>query len=170
MIQVPFGLPDNNYVDLTKADHTLIEKWVRNKLGEKAVRSQRQNKTTNRSEASHLTTLKSVPKSRTYVRNFVGRANSACHSMSVGQAKSSLSVNEKLRAGNINSGPAYHTRLTMMTRETYHKDRNKSARRKSLRKRLRVIKHRGRSCKSNTGYSPGCQDPVVQHDHGYKLN
>jgi hypothetical protein len=168
-MQVPFGLPDEKYVKLTNADRLILDRWIRNKLGNNAVRSQKHNASTNRCEASHLTTLKSVPKSRTYARNFNGRANSACHSMSLGQAKSSLLVNERLWARNTDSGPAYRTRQAMMKREMYHKFRNKSEKHKSLRKRLRVLEHRGRARKSESGYSPGCQDPTVQQDHAYDM-
>ena len=151
---------------LTDADKALVLKWINNKIGEKAVRSQRLNKTTNRCEASHLTVTKSVPKSRCFRRNFDGRANSACHSMSTGQKLSMLIANERLGATNTTSGRA--KLIKMADKELYHKNRKRSIQYKKSAKRLRVIKYRAYS-KPSTGYSTGCQDPIVEADHTYKM-
>lgn len=164
------GLPENKYVQLTKSDTVIIEKWIDNKLGPIAIKGQKDNLTTNRCEASHLTVLKGSPKCRNRLRNFSGRAKSAVHSMSLGVIDSVLTANTHLGAENIEDCPASYTRGRLRQREKYHKDRKRSFNYKKSKyashARARRMRH---APSSNTGYAPGVQNPVVRHDHPYNL-
>lgn len=168
-MQKPCGLKE--YVQLTAADSSLISKWIDNKIGASAVTAQRLNRTTNKCEASHLTVLKSLPKSRNYRRNFKGRANSACHSLSIGKTKSVIVANRFLKAKNTSSGRAHIARMKILQRDKYHIQRKKSKAYKASQKRHRVLSKRCRINPStrSTSYSTGCQDPVVQGDHAYDM-
>ena len=170
VFQVPFGLPDRKYVTLTTADKALILKWINNKLGANAVKSQRLNKTTNRCESSNVTILKSVPKNRTFTRNFAARANSACHSISLGQSKSSVKANTFLGASNSETSKAHFARIRMAAREEYQKMRKRSDKYKAMRKRLRVLHQRCHANNARHSYSTGCQDPAVRQEHSYDLS
>ncbi len=153
---------------LTKSDTVLIEKWIDNKLGETAIRGQKDNLTTNRSEASHLTVLKGSPKCRNRLRNFGGRAMSAVHSMSLGVIDSVMSANTYLGADNIQDCPASFTRGRLRQREQYHKDRRRSLKYKKLKFTSTARARRVRFAQSgHPGYSTGVQHPVVRHDHAY---
>ena len=57
LFQIPIGLPESNYVRMSKSDQAVIEKWIDNKLGPTAMIGQKDNMTTNISESSHLTVL-----------------------------------------------------------------------------------------------------------------
>ena len=155
-------------MQLTKADQTIIERWIDNKLGPEAIRGQRANLTTNRCEASHLTVLTGFPKCRNRLRNYDGRAKSAVHSMSVGRTESVTSANRILGATNIENCPANQTRQQLRAREKYHKDRKRSLPYRAAKyasvARCRRMKQ---NYNSATGYSTGIQDPVVRHDHHY---
>ena len=164
--QPPPGLPDRNYVKLSKSDARLIEKWIDNKLGPTAVRGQKDNLTTNRSEATHLTVLRGSPKCRNRRRNFSGRAKSAVHSMSVGVIDSVVTANTILGAENATNCPANHARRQLRNRNIYHKNRRTSlAYRASKFASVRRARHRRQS--SSRGYRTGVQDPIVRLDHSY---
>ncbi len=168
-MKVPPGLPNRSYVNLTASEEALINKVMDNKLGKTAVLRQRYNLTTNRCESTHLTVLKSVPKSRVYRRNFQGRANSAIHTSSVGLVESILRANSSFGASTDSHAPANKIRKTEIKRECYHKARKQS-------KHYRVSKKQGLYRKqmfanthmqSGVGYSTGCSDPIVSKDHTY---
>jgi len=166
--QVPFGVPGP--LTLTPSDKAVICKWIDNKLGEKAVRAQKLNKTTNLCEATHRTVLKSIPKSGCFPRNFEGRAHSALHSVSNGQHQSTMVLNAMTGACNDIDGPAARSRETLTAKIHYHKARKMSTPYKAQQKRLRVLKHRTKTNADVTSsYSAGCQDPEVQMDHAYKM-
>ena len=150
----------------SQAGKAILEKWIRNKLGREAVLGQQFNKTTNRCESSHLTTFKSVPKCRTFKRNFTGRVHSATHSMTFGEMKSTLKLNALLGAKNI----FLQSRLPLKKVEERQKARKKSIHYIRRRKRLRVLMKRLMDCKEKkNSYSPGCDDPVVRTDHSYQM-
>ena len=155
------------YVKLTSSDKARILRLMDNKLGESAVRRQRLNKTTNRCEAANVTVLKSVPKSRTFRRNFHARANSACHSLSLGQCRSTANANDYLGASNSSEAKAHSARLVMQGREQYHRIRKKSNDYKAGSKRHRVLHHRCQVKDAKHSYATGCQDPVVKQEHSY---
>lgn len=165
-LQPPAGLPRKSYVSLTSEEEVVIERILDNKLGEEAVEGQRSNLTTNRCEGSHLTILKSVPKSRVYRRNFAGRAHSANHSISVGETESVVQANRHLGAGNASSSPANRARKRQIEIQNYNKERKQSARFRMLKRACAERKKRFQ-ISTNTGYSPGCDDPVVCCDHPY---
>ena len=165
--QIPHGLPGGKYVKLTSSDKARILRIMDNKLGESAVRRQRLNKTTNRCEAANVTVLKSVPKSRTFRRNFHARANSACHSLSLGQCRSTANANDYLGASNSSEAKAHSARLVMQGREQYHRIRKKSNGYKAGSKRHRVLHHRCQAKDAKHSYATGCQDPVVKQEHSY---
>ena len=151
---------------LTKSDSQILEKWIDNKLGKKAVRGQKHNLTTNRSEASHLTVLKGSPKCRNHTRNFSGRAKSAVHSMSMGVMQSVTAANSILGADNATECPASRDRDYLRRREWYQKVRKKSLSYRISRfaasrrdRHNRQVKYRG--------YQSGVQDPVVRLEHSY---
>lgn len=165
-LQPPPGLPNRSYVRLTKADAKIIEHWISNKLGSKAVRGQKDNITTNRSEASHLTVLRGSPKCRNRLRNFTGRARSAVHSMTMGVIDSVVSANSILGAENAQRSPASRTRRSLRERDLYHKKRKKSVAYKTARYAAsRRARHERQS--KYRGYQTGVQDPVVRLDHPY---
>ena len=144
----------------------VLRRWIRNKLGTAAVLGQRHNLTTNRCEASHLTTTKSVPKSRTYKRNFSGRVHSAAHSMSLGEYRSVLAFNKQLGAKNV----YIRARKQLRKAEEKHQKIKKSRRYAQRRKRLRVLKKRiNLKDVQHAGYAKGCQDPIVREDHRYQM-
>ena len=172
--QVPPGLPEKKYVKLAKSDQSKIEKWIDNKLGPAAMKGQKDNTTTNRSECSHLTVLRGCPKCRAHSQTFSGRAMSAVHSMSIGVIDSVLVANARLGARNISDCPANSTRGTLRQREQYHKDRRKSKSYKISKyaseartRRMRYNKPIKTRSKTFIGYGEGVQNPVVRHDHVY---
>lgn len=140
---------------------------MENKLGANAVYGQRSNITTNRCEGSHLTILKSVPKNRTYRRNFAGRAHSANHSISIGETQSVVAANKYLGAKNSCSSPANESRRREIVKEWYHKIRKRSLRFKTAKRLCAKRKQRLHGRTINTGYATGCQDPIVRIDHAY---
>lgn len=154
-----------------ESDRATLLRRIDNKLGEKAVRRQKYNLTTNRCEAAHVTILKSVPKRHAFAKTFKGRAHSACHSISVGETVSQIIANKLLGAPNTTCGKVYRNRLGLIKREIYYRDRRRSKSYKEGVKRLRVLKKR--ACyhpSGNSGsYSTGCNDPVVNLDHPYDM-
>ncbi len=156
---------------LTKSDALVIEKWIDNKLGPTAIRGQRENITTNRSECSHLTVLKGSPKCRNRLRNYGGRAMSAVHSMSIGVINSIEAANTHLGADNAKDCPASSTRGRLRQREKYHKDRRRSLNYKKSKFASETRARRVRSAQPcrRTGYSAGVANPVVRHDHAYNM-
>ena len=171
-LQPPPGLPDHRYVHLTKADAVIIERWIDNKLGPTAARGQKDNLTTNRSEASHLTVLRGLPKCRNHLRNFTGRAKSAVHSMSIGVIDSVVAVNTSLRAYNEQNCPAHHTREQIRKRNAYHKKRKRSLSYKSAKfaSKTRARQRRLFTANGHNGYQTGVQDPVVRLEHSYSTD
>ena len=170
--QIPPGLPERKYVRLAKSDQPKIERWIDNKLGPAAMRGQKDNTTTNRSECSHLTVLKGCPKCRNRSQNFSGRAMSAVHSMSLGVIDSVLIANAHLGAQNIGDCPAKSTRGQLRQREQYHKERRKSKSYKiskyASEARTRMMRYNKPSkTMSKIGYGAGVQNPVIRHDHLY---
>ena len=163
--QPPSGLPEN--MRPNRGDIIAIERWLDNKLGEVAIRGQKDNITTNRCEAAHLTVGKSVPKSRNHRRNFGWRSRSAAHSMSLGVVDSVLVANSALGVENNPYCPANLSRRQLRNRSKYHKQRRKSL---PYRKAKIMIKARARRIRQHyngSGYSTGVNHPVVRHDHLY---
>ena len=155
-------------MQLSKLDKEKISRVIDNKLGPNAVEGQIRNKTTNQCESSHLTVLKSVPKSRTYRRNFRGRAHSAVNSISIGETKSVDQANRYLGAGCSASSPANKSRERNLQNELRIKQRKQSYGFK-ISKRISNLKKRRihMQTKNNQGYATGCQDPVVRGEHSY---
>lgn len=164
--QIPPGLPRRSYLVLSPGDEAILARWMSNKLGPTAVEGQRSNLTTNMCEASHLTILKSLPKCRTYTRNFAGRAHSANHSMSLGETESMMTANSHFGAANDADSPASNTRQKLIKRKSYDKQRKRSLSYR-IAKKACAARKKGNTIKANEGYSPGCQDPVVRGDHRY---
>jgi hypothetical protein len=151
---------------LNRVDETAVRRWIGNKLGAVAVIGQQDNHTTNRCEASHLTTTKSVPKSRTYRRNFKGRVHSATHSMTFGEIASNSKINQILGATNV----FLKARETLMRIEENHRIRRKSLTYIRRRKRLRVLRKRRKIPSfEKDNYATGCEDPIVRKDHSYQM-
>jgi hypothetical protein len=135
-------------------------------LGPIAVRGQKDNLTTNRSEASHQTVLRGLPKCRNRLRNFTGRAKSAVHTMSIGVIDSVVTANSVLGAENVKDCPASQARGRLRKRDAFHKKRKKSVAYKSA-KFAAVRRARQMRQFSSNGYQSGVQDPVVRLDHPY---
>jgi hypothetical protein len=167
LLQPPPGLPRRTYVNLTQVEEAAISRVMDNKLGEAAIMRQKRNLTTNRCEATHLTVLKSVPKSRVFRRNFKGRAHSAIHSSSLGLTQSVLHANALLGAANDKCSPANRTRIQEIKRDIYNKERKRSLKYRVLKKHCKDRKLKFQNCSKTSGYSPGCQDPVVCGEHEY---
>ena len=121
-----FQVTSGQKIEWSEEDKRSILRRIDNKLGERAVRSQRLNRTTNKCESAHGTVLKSLPKRHAWSRTFKGRVNSGVHSMCVGQTKSEIITNELLGAGNTKHGRAYECRLRLIRKEIYHRDRKRS--------------------------------------------
>jgi hypothetical protein len=79
-------------------------------------------------------------------------------------------ANQFLKAKNTASGKAHIARMKMLQRDNYHIERKKSKDYKQSQKRHRVLSKRCRiNINPSSSYSTGCQDPVVQEDHGYDM-
>lgn len=169
VLQLPPGLPNNSYLTLSVSDKTTIGRILTNKLGERAVEGQIRNKTTNRCESTHLSVLKSVPKNRTYRRNFRGRAHSAINSVSLGETNSICQANERLGASCSLTSPASRARKAEVRREKKNIERKRSRNFKVLKRICQQKKRRIHMQIQNAehGYATGCQDPVVRDEHSY---
>ena len=133
------GLPNNQRVNLTESDRVTLQELVDYKLAPDRVLAQRMLRHTNRVESFHLRTLKVVPKSKTYARNYKSRVHSAAHNASVGVSNSLLAFNEATGSSLSKGSRAINKLSQIMDRKLYISKRQNSpefvVRRKQLHQR-----------------------------------
>jgi hypothetical protein len=166
--RTPRCLPDSHYLrSLSDSDKSKLSTCMDRKLGENAVDSQRHNATTNRCEASHRTTQRSLPKNNTFARNFNGRAHSAMHSMSLGHVKSTVVANEQFGVANASQSPAFKALKQQHKQFQYFQERRKSHQYKLAKAHARLKSLRRRAVFDDFGHTSGCLNPALQSEHSY---
>jgi len=100
----PCHLPWQKSLSMTDEDREQLMTAIEYKLSPKMILRQRSLRSTNKCEAHHLRTHKSLPKSKTFKRNAPGRAASAAHSAAVGGMGESVAKITKRLGCNLQPG------------------------------------------------------------------
>ena len=159
--KLPKYLPGNKNLTLSPTAKGELRRLLDYQMGPRAGAKQRLGMNTNKSEATHLRCLKSVPKNRLYKTNFEGRCHSAIHTASVGLGTSIQVISEKLGAKQASTQNLY----SLQARDAYWKNRIKTI--KFLQRRRQLSRQKMKSSIRTSAYRSGHLDSGIRDDHTY---
>ncbi len=154
-------LPNNKCIPFTPMARLHLLDIIEYQLGVQACVNQCYGVNTNKSEATHIRCLKSVPKSKLFMRNFAGRCHSAIHTSSVGIATSIQLISERLGAKLTN----VLSLQSMQARDDYWQKRAKTI--KYIMRRRQLSRQKMKSSVQQSAYRSGHLQDIHSQDHLY---
>ena len=138
-------LPSKQYLKLTLEDqHQLYTGLIEHRMSKDRLYLQRYMDNTNRVESYHRSTLKLIPKHKTYRKHYVARCFSSAHTDSVGILQAITDLTLRAGAGIADDGPGQkilqNMKKVMERRAAYSQVLTYRSRRKKLRFRRSWVK------------------------------